>query len=631
MDLTDKHRSFLFLDDFGDGTPSVQCRQAREREAVGLALSRGGLDLDVIWFGGETDVGESWNATSQEPGIRQIGRFEQLTMGWDGAPGTYHRFDALVFPSFNSRTVVSWDNQNFESFATSWEAFNSPLLAYNHPGFTPVVDECGMVVGYYGRGIDLDYLFATDAGEIFYASSDEQRLFGWRGESTPRSIAGNDIYLTSAGGVVAWSEAASQMDGWDYSQMYHEKIPEGNKANVLVDIDGYVVAIDLYLDPPPMPDMGQTVLDLLVGFVVPTLPSAECMAGGEEEESYECRVERTLFQIDLMFLFIDIFTLGSSAVARRMVTSLLKIGVRSARAIKAMKGAQVALKSAHAADKAVSLTLDLPKIARPPSVKPIVAAGKRKPKLMLAAEKSSKKKSNLRDLSHKSGMTNMAIRDVRHKIMKHQIRIRFRPAGDARKLRKGGAIPKWEELKMKTINDDDIALGAPKAGKSQPGFLDPKNLKLPDESHPRYKELKARYDQRAQEFNELGPKVKEYEQAGDIKVENGIVKDGATGKTIAGDYDIYEILDSKGVRITKDNPRYKTILKDLGVQNTGLPETSTKVTGRRIQAQHGAHVEWDPTDAFEKQIKQDIINKHKSDVPLYEFREDGSVWEVFAD
>ena len=57
------------------------------------------------------------------------------------------------------------------------------------------------------------------------------------------------------------------------------------------------------------------------------------------------------------------------------------------------------------------------------------------------------------------------------------VRVRFRPAGTARKLRKGGAVPKWEDLKMKTINDDDILLGAPKAGKSQPGYFKPK---MPD-------------------------------------------------------------------------------------------------------------------------------------------------------
>jgi hypothetical protein len=199
------------------------------------------------------------------------------------------------------------------------------------------------------------------------------------------------------------------------------------------------------------------------------------------------------------------------------------------------------------------------------------------------------------------------------------VRVRFRPAGTARKLRKRGAIPKWEELKMKTINDDDILLGAPKSGKTQPGYFKPK---LPDPalkaSDPaRYEQVMKRFKQRDEEFKALAEKVEKYKKEGEIIVENGVVKDGPTGKEIAGDYDIFEILDKNGKRITDADPRYNKILDDL--------------RGRRIGAQHGAHVEWKPKDPFEKKIYDEIIERHRSKEPLYEFREDGSVWETFAD
>ena len=77
------------------------------------------------------------------------------------------------------------------------------------------------------------------------------------------------------------------------------------------------------------------------------------------------------------------------------------------------------------------------------------------------------------------------------------------------------------------------------------------------------------------------------------------------------------ILDKNGKRITDKDPRYNRIIKDL--------------EGRRIGAQHGAHVEWKPKTDFEKKIYDDIIERHKTKEPLYEFREDGSIWETFAD
>ena len=316
------------------------------------------------------------------------------------------------------------------------------------------------------------------------------------------------------------------------------------------------------------------------------------------------------FQADSLMLFIDILSLGSSKVASKLLSV----------------GKNAALRTARSATIALTLRLRGPGIlidATEQVAKKVgtaAAKGGKNAKLLLAAEKSGKKANFMEvDLGNKTGMTHMAIRDIRANMTKHGVRIRFRPAGTARKLRKRGAIPKWEELKMKTINDDDILLGAPKAGKTQPGYFKPKmpDAALKAKDPAAYDRVMKRYKQRDEEFKALAEKVEKMKKEGDIVVENGVVKDGPSGKEIAGDYDIFEILDKNGKRITDADPRYKKIIDDL--------------RGRRIGAQHGAHVEWKPKDAFEKKIYDEIIERHRSKEPLYEFREDGSIWETFAD
>jgi hypothetical protein len=625
MDLIDQHRTFLYMDELEHGVrnPPTTCRKTRVADPGDYMVRQ---NDDGTWDFGNLQIGldgdatkEKEETTSRQPGIVQIGRSPQIDTGWDGSAGVSQTFTAMKYPDFTSHSMVTWPGQNYEHFSTMWEGMHCPLINFNQrKGLTPVVDDCGLLVGHFHQGVSTNLLYSTEDGEIFYSNQYGNHINGMK------AIGGEDLWLSAAGKVLTWSQKSQNLNAFDYSQMYHQKVKGGNKADILVDIDGYVMAIYTYLDPPPQPEPGfwDTPVGAFLGFMAPHVVSAECMPGGALDGDDECALEFAMMQMDFMFLFIDLMSLGSSKILRKAAMKLLTIGAKARRAAKLMKKAaeagRLALKGGRATEKAGRLLLAAPSMRRPQLALPAPAKATAKAKPMVTAG-SSNKKAVLGEISRKSGMTNMAVRDVRKKMIKHGVRIRFRPAGTARKLRKRGAVPKWEDLKMKTINDDDLLIGAPKAGRTQPGYFDPKlpDPKLKQTDPGRYEQVMKRYKQRKEEFEALKDKVEKMKKDGDIVVENGVVKHGPSGKEIAGDYDIYEILDKNGKRITDKDPRYNRIIDDL--------------RGRRIGAQHGAHVEWKPKTDFEKKIYDDIIERHKTKEPLYEFREDGSIWETFAD
>jgi hypothetical protein len=597
MSVEEKHRTLLFADDLE--TSRLILRGCR------VAALEGGQDFIV--------PGHTCDDDGPATGHRMTGPIGRLGQGraWDGKgdPSLKRALEALIFPHLDkTHTVVTWDGQNFEAFCTEWENQHSPLVAMSpRPEPTVVVDSFGQVVGYYLKKVSTNYLFATDDGEIFYMS---YMLSDPTYTVNTKKIAGDKIFFTPADQPVYTVGKIGGYKSW----MKIEKW-----ADLLVDIDGFVVAIHTYGDSDSsVAKKYNTAVDSvpLLGWLAPRLPDPnipdKCF--GEFDEDMvgydECADKMISFHVDSLVLFVDVLSVGTSKFARKLL-SVAK---------------NAALRTTRSTTLALTLHLRAPRVAvsgaagQAAKAGAAAAAGGKKAKLLLAAEKSGKKSNFMKvDLGQKTGMTHMAIRDVRAKITKHGVRVRFRPAGTARKLRKHGAVPKWEELKMKTINDDDILLGAPKSGKSQPGYFKPKlpDPKLKQADPARYEQVMKRYKQRDEEFRELAEKVKKYEKDGDIVVQDGVVKDGATGKDIAGDYDIFEILDKNGKRITDADPRYNKIVDDL--------------RGRRIGAQHGAHVEWKPKDSFEIKIKEEIIERHRTKEPLFEFREDGSVWETFAD
>jgi hypothetical protein len=587
MSPEEKHRTLLFADDLETSRMILRsCRVAGPQE---------GQEMIVPC--------EEEGPTTGHRMTGPIGRLGQVHV-WDGKgdPSRMRTVEALIFPLLDkTHTMATWDGQNFAAFCTAWENQHSPLVATSpRPEPTVVVDSFGQVVGYRLKKVSTNYLFATDDGAIFYMS---YLLSDPTYSVNTKKIAGDKIFFTPADEPVYTTGKIGGYKSW----MKIEKW-----ADLVVDIDGFVVAIHTYGDPDTsvVKKINDAVDSVpLLGWIAPRLPNPnipdKCF--GEFDEDMvgydECADKMISFHVDSLTLFIDVLTLGRSKVA----TKLLSVGKNAA------------LRTARSATLALTLRLRAPGVLIKGAEQAATKGGK-KAKKLLGAEKSGKKANFMEaDLGNKTGMTHMAIRDVRAKMTKHGVRIRFRPAGTARKLRKRGAVPKWEELKMKTINDDDILLGAPKSGKSQPGYFDPKlpDPKLKTTDPARYEQVMKRYKQRQEEYRALADKVEKYKKDGDIVVENGVVKEGGTGKEIAGDYDIFEILDKNGKRITDADPRYNKIIDDL--------------RGRRIGAQHGAHVEWKPKDPFEKKIYDEIIERHRTKEPLYEFREDGSIWETFAD
>src|SRR5688572_31888223 len=211
MDLIDKHRTFLFIDEpeHGARNPPTHCRKTRTVDPMDMLVpvnSDGSLDLSSAWLSLDGDAGqESDDATDRQPGIRNIGRVPQLTMGYDGEPGAFNRFEAMRFPEFTRHTMVTWDGQAFEAFSTMWEGMHSPLT-FKNSKLTPVVDDCGLVIGYFQQGVSTKLLYTNDQGEIYYSNQYGSHLMGLE------SIDGRDLWLSAAGKVLTWSESSQNLN-----------------------------------------------------------------------------------------------------------------------------------------------------------------------------------------------------------------------------------------------------------------------------------------------------------------------------------------------------------------------------------------------------------------------------------
>lgn len=608
MDAIEQNRTFLFADEIqgGSRTPPTGCRTTRQNQPADEIILENGFGPVLGSAGGREPIQIGFDTEDSNDGLPAM---PVPAPGSVLLPTSPHiDMDVLTYPDFKLRNILSWDGQNFVAYSTPWEQNLSPLaLEQPHDSikFMPVVDECGTVVGYQLKGGSSDDLWAREDGAIFYDNATSV--------TGARRLGSTTIYLAAGDQAVAWVDSAAEsLTTEELAALYETEIPYGNKCNVLVDPYGLILSLEMYDEDLnwdknfASPDGIDAILFALIDLVEGR--PENCGIGFDPltdiQQHPECEPSGAKVAV-WVFLMLSTFKTQGGSNRGSGKKSSNKNGKLSIR------------RSNRGGSRPPGLAFRMKRSGGRVVVRAPMKGGKRA-KLVLKAGTSGKK-ANLSPISRKIGMTNMAVRDIRAKMEKLGVRVRFRPAGVARKLRKRGAVPKWEELKMKTINDDDIALGAPKEGKGKPGYFQPKE---PDpsvkKSDPdRYERLMKRYQQRQTEFKEMAPKVKKYVEDGDIIVKDGVVYEGKTGKDIAGDYDIYEILDNKGQRITPNDARYEKILKDL--------------SGRRIQAMHGAHVDWNPTDPFEIKIKEEIIQRHRTTEPLYEFREDGSIWETFAD
>jgi len=188
---------------------------------------------------------------------------------------------------------------------------------------------------------------------------------------------------------------------------------------------------------------------------------------------------------------------------------------------------------------------------------------------------------------------------------------------DSLRWLKQGHPPKPRHLKMKTIKEADEWIGGPVGARGQVGYFkpdgdsfeecldrlkkrDPKAFELVSNDKDRMAEMKRRYDQRTEEFNDYEMDIEKYKKSRKkgILVEGGVVKDAKSGKAYTGDHDMYEVLDLDGKPLPKGDRRVEVIQK--------------KLQEPPVNAQHDAHKYWDTEGKFENEkIKQEIIDEHR--------------------
>ncbi|WP_169812678.1 WXG100-like domain-containing protein [Nocardia acidivorans] len=187
----------------------------------------------------------------------------------------------------------------------------------------------------------------------------------------------------------------------------------------------------------------------------------------------------------------------------------------------------------------------------------------------------------------------------------HDLLIEVRPTNvDSVPHLQEGAMPKPMDIKDKTINQDDVDLGAPEWAKGLVGRFGPGVLKLPEEgtvSPERMEELRDRLAKRDKDFvayqdhmQRLGARYR--------VTADGIVEGLFKGKyqPITGDHDLFDIRHADGTRLTA---------AELSFHEDALTQLDAGI-------QHGPHVYWEPASEFQRiRNFEDIVNKHQHDAP----------------
>jgi len=185
-----------------------------------------------------------------------------------------------------------------------------------------------------------------------------------------------------------------------------------------------------------------------------------------------------------------------------------------------------------------------------------------------------------------AGMPEKNIKHVQMVADKYGVEVQVRPTNpDARALLESGeGYPKPEMIKMKTINNLDIQLGAPTDGAGKVGYFEPqlpsgvKSVgELPEDLASRYRQRMDEYvDQRGKVAHLSDPdQIKPGERL--IEVRDGVVHDRATNKPFTGDHDLFDIRGMNGEELPKAvRDRVVRDLRDVPAQ-----------------AQHGDHMSWD--------------------------------------
>ncbi|MEU0540323.1 ADP-ribosyltransferase [Nocardia sp. NPDC005978] len=186
----------------------------------------------------------------------------------------------------------------------------------------------------------------------------------------------------------------------------------------------------------------------------------------------------------------------------------------------------------------------------------------------------------------------------------NNLRFDVRPTNpDAVRHLKEGAMPKPMSIKDKTINDLDIALGAPADAKGLVGHFAPGMLELPDTSEMSdadVEALKKRLADREGDYAKYHEKMEEYREAGKFDVrEDGVVvaKVGDQEVPVTGDHDMFDLRHADGTRLSPEELAHHEA--ELSKLDAGI--------------MHGPHVYWNPEADQRVRNFEPIINDHRYD------------------
>lgn len=202
--------------------------------------------------------------------------------------------------------------------------------------------------------------------------------------------------------------------------------------------------------------------------------------------------------------------------------------------------------------------------------------------------------------------------------------IRFRMAErSAIRLRAKGHPAKPEFLKMKSIKEVDVHLGASKGDLGKVGYFEPKlpgNLQSLGADLQR--QIRARYAARLEEWTKYKGEVARLESAGLVKRQGQTLADPKSGKAFTSDYDLFDIRKGK---TTGEAIEYESLPADVRLRLESKP----------VEVQHGAHLDWKEIPAGQAGNYAEIVLNARPRAgaePLIEFHPDGKIrYTYFVD
>jgi hypothetical protein len=236
--------------------------------------------------------------------------------------------------------------------------------------------------------------------------------------------------------------------------------------------------------------------------------------------------------------------------------------------------------------------------------------------------------------AHEVGLKGNVARAALEIARREQVVIQLRPTTPfARALRRRGHPPKPDFLHLKTADELDLALGAPRKSLGQVVDYVPKDPDyLPDRAVPKgfsRKQLRDRYDLRIEEKKRFGEDMERLRRDGKIQVgRDGIVRDPKSGKGFTGDDDLFDVTGPNGEPVSKDKlARVMRALDEAGAE----VEHGDVMHWRTDKGRHSRQRE------LRRRFREEIIDSHREKTtrgtagkPLVEFRPDGTYRTVYA-